>query len=99
MNSIQNIPPPIVPTKQENGNDPESPLSTIVKLNHGNFTFECLGRKWDKRYRFEHPDLGLVIFDTEGENLIFTTVLYSKEEIQDFKRSVIAWQYLERRRK
>lgn len=91
--------PPIIPTKRNTGDDPESTLSAIVSLNHGNFTFECLSRKWDKRYRFEHPDLGLVIFDTEGENLIFTTVLYSKEEIQDFKRSVIAWQYLERRRK
>lgn len=99
MNAIQTILPPSIPIKPESGNDPEFTLSVIVKLNHGDFTFECLNRKWDKRYSFEHPDLGQVIFDTEGEMLVFTTILYSKEEIQEFKQSVIGWQYLERNRK
>lgn len=96
MNTIQTIPPPIIPTKRYAGDDPESTLSVIVKLTHGNFTFECLSRKWDKRYRFEHPDLGLVIFDENGEKLIFTAIDYTREEINEFKRFVIAWQFYER---
>ena len=96
MNTFLAIPPPIIPTKRENGDDPESTLSAIVKLNHGNFTFECLSRKWDKRYRFEHPDLGLVVFDENGEMLIFTTIDYTREEINELKSFVIAWQFYER---
>lgn len=95
MNSIQIIPPPIIPTKRNAGDDPESTLSAIVSLKHGIFTFECLSRKWDKRYRFEHPDLGLVIFDENGEKLIFTTIEYSREEIKEFKRFVIGWKFQE----
>lgn len=95
MNTFLAIPPPIIPTKRENGEDPESTLSAIVKLNHGNFTFECLNRKWDKRYRFEHPDLGLVIFDENGEKMIFATIDYTREEINEFKRFVIGWKHLE----
>jgi hypothetical protein len=96
MITIKNTPPPILPTKRNAGNDPESTLSAIVSLKQGNFTFECLSRKWDKRYRFEHPDLGLVIFDENGEKLIFTTIEYTIEEINEFKRFVIAWQHHER---
>lgn len=96
INAILSIPPPIIPTKRNAGDDPESTLSAIVSLNHGNFTFVCLSRKWDKRYRFEHPDKGLVIFDENGEKLIFATIDYTREEINDFKRFVIAWQFYER---
>lgn len=96
MISIQNIPPPIIPTKRENGEDPESTLSVIVSLKQGNFTFECLNRKWDKRYRFEHSDLGLVIFDENGGKLIFTTIDYTREEINEFKRFLIGWKHLEK---
>lgn len=96
MNSISSITPPILPTKRNAGDDPESTLSAIVSLKQGNFTFECLSRKWNKHYRFEHPDLGLVIFDENGEKLIFTTIDYTREEINEFKRFVIAWQFYER---
>jgi len=96
MNAIQSIPPPIIPANSKNEDEPESTLSAIVSLKHGNFTFECLSRKWDKRYRFEHPDLGLVIFGENGEKLIFTTIVYTREEINEFKRFVIAWQFYER---
>jgi hypothetical protein len=87
MNCLYFTPPPIIPTKR---NAPESTLSAIVSLKHGNFTFECLSRKWDKRYRFEHPDLGRVIFDENWEKLIFTTIDYTREEINEFKRFLIA---------
>lgn len=96
LNYFHTILPPIIPTKRNAGDNPESTLSAIVSLNHGNFTFECLSRKWDKRYRFEHPDLGLVIFEENGEKLIFTTIVYNREEINEFKRFVIAWQFYER---
>lgn len=96
MNTFLIVPPPILPTKRNAGDDPESTLSAIVSLKQGNFTFECLSRKWDKRYRFEHPDLGLVIFDENGEKLIFNTIDYTREEIKEFKRFVIAWQFYER---
>lgn len=95
MNAIQTIPPPIIPTQLENGDNSESTLSVIVKLTHGNFTFECLSRKRDKRYRFEHPVLGLVIFEESGQNLVFTTTDFSDAEIEEFKRFVIAWKFLE----
>lgn len=87
--------PPTTPITSAMRDDSESTLSAIVKLNHGNFTFECLSRKWDKRYRFEHPDLGLMIFDENGEKLIFTTIEYTREEINEFKRFVIGWKHLE----
>ena len=92
---IEIIPPPIIPNQRENGDNPESTLSVIVKLTHGNFTFECLSRKWDKRYRFEHQDLGLVVFDENGEKLIFTTIDYTPEEVNELKRFVIAWKFQE----
>jgi hypothetical protein len=95
MKSFLAIPPPIISTQRENGDDLETTLSAIVSLNHGDFIFDCLSRKWDKRYRFEHPDLGLVIFDENGKNLVFTTIVYSKEELQEFKKSITAWQYVE----
>ena len=97
MNAIQSIPPTVIPNKRNACDYPKSTLSAIVKLNHGNFTFECLNRKWDKRYRFEHPDLGLVIFDENGEKMIFTTVDYSRKELNEFKRFVIAWQFQEKK--
>ncbi len=96
LNNLHTTPPPIFPTNHNAGDDPESTLSVIVKLTHGNFTFECLSRKWDKFYRFEHSDLGLVIFDKNGEKLIFATIDYTREEINEFKRFVIAWQFYER---
>lgn len=96
MNNFHFIPPPIIPTKRNAGDDPETTLSAIVSLKYGDFIFECLSRKWDKRYRFEHPDLGLVIFDENGEKLIFTTIVYNREEINEFKRFVIAWKHQER---
>jgi len=95
MNYLHSIPPPILPTKRNAGDDPESILSAILSLKHGNFTFECLSRKWDKRYRFEHPDLGLVVFDENGEKLIFTTIDYTREEVNEFNGFLIGWKHLE----
>lgn len=93
---IQNIPPPIIPANSKNGVDLEShPFCNRITQTR-DFTFECLSRKWDKRYSFEHPDLGLVVFDENGEMLIFTTIDYTREEINKFKRFVIAWQFYER---
>lgn len=96
ISSFDLLLPPIFPITSDNGNEPESTLSVIVKLTYGNFTFECLSRKLDKRYRFGHPDLGLVIFDENGEKLNFNTIDYTREEINEFKRFVIAWQFYER---
>lgn len=95
MSIAQLIPPPNSRTGRNNDDQPESIRSAVVRLKENDFIFECLSRKWDKRYRFEHPVLGLVIFDESGENLLFTTITYTNEEIKEFKRFVIAWQYQE----
>lgn len=92
---IANSPPPKLPKRNLYEESPESQRTAHVTLSFGSFFFECLSRRWDKRYRFEQVELGLVIFDESGETLVYSTRTYTTEDIGEFKKFIIGWKYLE----
>lgn len=84
--------PPIKVATNDNNDDRDRTLRSILTYNESKYDVDCKERKYDKRYHLHVDGLGDFTFDEKSKKLLYATKAYDTLLLKKLTNIVDVWE-------